>query len=52
MGLSLSLDAGIQSSKYADIRDKVEKWVTLDKNRPSVRSTGKYLEYLLRRSSN
>ena len=52
VGFSIALDAGIQSSKYADIRDKVAKWVTLDKNRPSVRSTGKYLEYLLRRSSN
>lgn len=52
VGFGIALDAGIQSSKYADIRDKVEKWVTLDKNRPSVRSTGKYLEYLLRRSSN
>ena len=46
------IDAALESARYAEIREEINRWATGEEYLPRVVSTGGYLEYLLRKSAN
>ncbi len=50
--LHISIDSGIESKDYATIRKEISSWAATSPYKPTVSSTGNYLQYLLRKNAN
>jgi hypothetical protein len=50
--INVYLDAGMESSRYTEIRESINLWATSNRYGTSVSSTGEYLQYLLRKNAN
>lgn len=52
LNLDIIIDAGISNEEYARILEELNSWSINQTFNPSVKSTGNYLDYLLRKNAN